>query len=112
MQILCALWICEDSPLEHNNSDTSSVFFLSSDIGHMANDVISSTIGADDEDDEEVVLGTGRIAFNHLEPCQLRYQAIRNGGAEAIWTKSRNCGIHSDNRIAVQECESCPCSSL
>ena len=29
-----------------------------------------------------------------------------------IWTKSRNCGIHSDNRFAVQECKSCSSSSL
>ena len=46
--------ICDDSQSpfeEYNNSDTSSI----PDTGHWANNIISSTSGADDKDDEEVV---------------------------------------------------------
>ena len=47
---------------------------------------------------------------------QWKYHAIQNEGAEAVHFGqclhcSRDCGKHSDNRFAVQECESCPCSS-
>ena len=47
---------------------------------------------------------------------QWTYQAIQNGGAEVVQFEqclhpSRDCGIHSDNRFDVQECESCQCSS-
>ena len=59
--------ICVDSPFEYNNSDTSSVS-SSSDTGHGANNIISSTGDGDDEDDEEVVFGAGAYHFQPRFP--------------------------------------------
>ena len=50
--------------------------------------------------------GTLIISSGGIKPFRTEVQKC------PIWTNSRNCGIHSDNRFAMQECESCQCSSL